>query len=77
VLAVVTGIWNVFEVDMGNRSTSYHITLGIKLLVVAVSGLTAGIHGMTTNRAVRAITGAASLVAGLAATLFGIMLVTG
>ena len=75
-LAVITGIWNVFEVDVGDRSTSYQTGLFLKLLIVAVSGVSAFLHTTATRKAALAIWGALGAVSALAALLFGAMLAT-
>ena len=75
-LAVFTGIWNLLEVDIGDRPTSYHVALGVKILLVAVSGLAAVLHANTPTTIVKAITGGLSLVAALGALWLGVDLVT-
>jgi putative copper export protein len=75
-LAVVTGIWNLFEVDLGDLETSYHVTLGLKLLAVAISAGAAVTHSLTDSPRLRGSTGALGLVAGLAALYMGVLLVT-
>lgn len=76
-LAVITGIWNVLEIDVGDRSTAYHVTLAVKLVVVAVAGTAAAVHSLTPSPAWRGITGALGLVGSLAALVVGVMLVFG
>lgn len=76
-LAIVTGIWNLLEVDVGDRSTAYHVTLAAKLLVVAVAGSASLFHSLTPSPALRGITGALGLAGSLAALVFGVMLVFG
>ena len=76
-LAVATGIWSLLEIDVGDRSTEYHVTLGVKLLVVATAGTAAAVHSLTGSPTVRGITGGLGLVASLAALVFGVMLVWG
>ena len=71
---LVTGVWNLLEVQIGDRDTEYHVTLGVKLLVVAASGIAAGIHASTRTKAVLAATGAVGAVAALAAVLLGVQL---
>jgi putative copper export protein len=71
---VLTGIWNLLEVDVGDRDTEYHVTLGVKLLVVAASGIAAGVHASTRSRGLLAATGAIGAVAALAAVLLGVQL---
>ena len=77
VLAVVTGIWSLAEIDVGDRSSAYHVTLAVKLLVVAAAGTAAAVHSLTPSTPVRAITGAVGLVGSLAALVFGVLLVQG
>lgn len=76
-LAVITGIWNLLEIDVGDRSTAYHVTLGVKLLVVAAAGTAAAVHSLTPSPALRGITGAVGLLGSLAALVLGVMLVWG
>ena len=76
-LAVATGIWNLLEIDVGDRSSAYHVTLGVKLLAVAVAGTAAAVHSLTSSVTVRALTGALGLVGSLSALVLGVMLVFG
>ena len=71
---VVTGVWNLLEVQVGDRDTEYHVTLGVKLLVVAASGIAAGVHASTRSKALLAATGAIGALAALAAVLLGVQL---
>lgn len=77
VVLVVTGVWNLLEVQVGDRDTTYHATLGVKLLVVAASGVSAGVHATTRVKAVLAATGALAAVTALAAVLLGVQLSRG
>lgn len=71
---VVTGVWNLLEVRVGDRTTAYHATLGLKLLVVAASGVAAGVHATTRVKAVLAATGAVAGLTALLAVLLGVQL---
>lgn len=73
---VVTGIWNLLEIP-DDLPDGYHATLGIKLMLVAVSGVAAFYHARATSRLVLAVGGAASFLGGLAALLLGIALSNG
>jgi len=75
-LAVITGVWNLLVVDVAATSVSYQATLGIKLLLVAASGVAAFVHAETGQRVVKAVTGAGSLVMAIAAVVCGVMLST-
>jgi putative copper export protein len=70
----VTGIWNIFTVDMANRTTSYHMTLGLKLLVVMLSGVGAAVHVFGTSKAALAVGGALAGLGAVAALLIGVTL---
>jgi putative copper export protein len=74
---VATGIWNLLEVQVGDRDTAYHATLGVKLLVVATSGVSAGIHATTRTRTLLAVTGALAGLTALVAVLLGVQLTRG
>lgn len=74
---VITGIWNLAEIDFSNRSSAYQITLFVKLVLVAVSGVAAAIHQIGTSRAALAVGGAFAGIGALGALFFGILLLTG
>ena len=73
-LAVVTGIWNIAEVDIVDRSTAYQVLLLFKLLVVALSGVAAFVHTQTSNRALLAIFGALTGITAIVAVFLGVLL---
>jgi len=73
-IAVVTGIWNIFEVDMGNTTTAYSMVFGIKFLLVLVSGAAAFVHAKATKPSIKGMTGGLGLVAALAAMILGFAL---
>ncbi|HSL57545.1 MAG TPA: hypothetical protein VK866_06870 [Acidimicrobiales bacterium] len=74
VLTLVTGVWALLAVDVGDRSTEYLVTLGVKLLVVAVSGAGAVVSGVTRDRRLLTAAGAVALVAATAALVLGVQL---
>src|SRR3954452_8351982 len=57
---IVTGIWNITAVHVGDTSTAYQVTLMVKLLVVAVSGVSAAIHAGARTKLALAVFGALS-----------------
>ena len=71
---VLTGIWNLLEVDVGDQTDAYLLTLAVKVLVVLVSGAAAAAHALSRSRAVLAAGGALAGVSALAAVFFGVML---
>lgn len=73
-VAVITGIWNLFEVNLGDLEISYHMTLGVKLAAVVVSGAAAAWHSLTSSVPVRAATAAVALLSALFALFTGVLL---
>jgi len=72
----VTGIWNLLAESPGSKGTAWNATLGLKLVMVAATGIAAAFHAGARSKVVLAIGGAVSLLAGLAAVLLGILLST-
>jgi len=73
---LLTGVWNVIAVR-GQITGSYQVTLIVKLIVVAVSGVTAALHaraGRTGNKAGLAVFGALTGISALAALFLGVLL---
>ena len=70
-LAIFTGIWNTFAINIGDQPSSFHITFGIKFLLVIASGAGALIHSKTTDPKVKGMTGALALGAGILAMFLG------
>jgi putative copper export protein len=78
-LLLVTGIWNLFAVNVGDQSGSYRTTLSVKLILVGVSGIGALAHILVARRrpALGGIFAALALLAALGATFVGVLLATG
>jgi putative copper export protein len=72
----ITGIWNLLAESPGSKGTAWNATLGVKLVMVAATGIAAAFHAGARSKVVLAIGGAVSLLAGLAAVLLGILLST-
>jgi len=72
----VTGIWNLLAESPGSKGTAWNATLGLKLVMVAATGIAAAFHAGARSKVVLAIGGAVSLLTGLAAVLLGILLST-
>lgn len=70
---VVTGIWNVIAVR-SQITGSYETTLVVKLIVVAVSGVTAALHARARSTTALAVFGALTGISALAALFLGILL---
>jgi putative copper export protein len=74
---VLTGIWNVAEIDVSDRSTAYQVTLFVKLFLVALSGIAAFLHTQSRTKVGLAVWGAVGGLATVAALFFGVWLRTG
>jgi putative copper export protein len=70
---IVTGMWNIAAVSDDNHGT-YQTVLMIKIGVVALSGLTAFLHGRAKTKGAIAFYGAATGLTALAAVLLGVLL---
>lgn len=70
---VVTGIWNVVAIhsELQGRART---TLLVKIVVVAISGISAAAHGATRSRRGLAVWGALTALSALAALFLGVML---
>ncbi len=72
-LTWVTGIWNLLSIE-GSSTTAYHMTLGIKILLVVVAGAAAAVHSMTPRRSLMALTGAVGGIAAPVILFLGVLL---
>ena len=70
---VVTGFWNVSAVHAGQPS-AWQAVLGIKIVVVAVAGLSACLHTRSTTRRGLAVWGAVAGLSSIAALVMGVFL---
>jgi putative copper export protein len=77
-LLLVTGVWNLFAVKIGDASSSYLTTLAVKLALVAISGIGALGHILVTRRrpALGGALAGIALLAALGATFLGELLRT-
>ena len=72
---VVTGVWNVVSVHVGDTTTAYQVTLFVKVLVVALSGIGAFLHTQADGRRLAlALGGALAGVGALGALFLGVLL---
>lgn len=85
---LVTGAWNLVAVDLEVQSDTWLTTLSVKLVLVVVSGVAAGVHSLLGARArtladeaaarrLRAIGGilaAIGLAAAIGAAFFGVQI---
>src|SRR5499425_1006483 len=70
---VITGIWNIVAVR-SQITGDYETTLVVKLIVVAISGITAALHARARSTTWVAAFGALTGISALAALFLGILL---
>ncbi len=73
-VAVLTGVWNIMAVDLANTPPGYQVTLFVKLMLVAASGIGAFLHSQAKTPAARGMWGAVGLFTAIAAVLLGVQL---
>ena len=71
---VVTGVWNLSAIHVGDASDEYLVTLFVKLAVVGLSAAGAALHVASRSKAALAVGGVLSSLGGLAALFLGIVL---
>jgi putative copper export protein len=76
-LLVITGIWNLMEIDVTDQSTSYQVTVFVKVALAMVAAVAVAIHSIGRSKLALALGGAIGLLASLAALFVGVLLRTG
>jgi putative copper export protein len=71
---VLTGIWNIVAESDKQSDPGYQATLGIKMALVLLSGVSAFLHTRAKSKAGLAVWGALAALSALGATLFGVVL---
>jgi hypothetical protein len=69
---VATGVWNILAV--GDQGRAYRATLTVKLVAVAISGVTAFLHARAKSPAGLAVYGALTGLSALSALFLGVLL---
>lgn len=72
-LLLVTGIWNVIA-EAGEANQTWWITLVLKVILVAISGVAALLHARATSRRATATWGAISGLTALGTLYVGVLL---
>lgn len=75
-VVVLTGLWNLAEIDVTNTTTSYQITLFVKIALAMLSGAAAAVHQVGQTKIALAVGGALGLLAALGAMFCGLLLTT-
>ena len=73
---VATGVWNLLEVDIGDTDIEYQVTVGVKLVLVALAGGGAAVHRAAGSTKVLAVAAAVGAAASLGALFLGVLLRT-
>jgi putative copper export protein len=76
-IVVVTGLWNLADIDVANTTTTYQITLFVKVSLAMASGAAAAVHQVGRSKLALAVGGAVGLLAALGAMFCGYLLTTG
>ena len=76
-VVVLTGLWNLGDIDVANTTTTYQITLFVKIALAMASGAAAAVHQIGTSKLALALGGAIGLLAALGAMFCGYLLTTG
>jgi putative copper export protein len=76
-LVVMTGLWNLSEIDVTGTSTAYQITLFVKISLAIASGAAAAVHQVGRSKVALAVGGAIGLLGALGAMFCGYLLSTG
>jgi putative copper export protein len=76
-VVVLTGFWNLAEIDVADTSTAYQLTLFVKVSLAITSGAAAAVHQFGRSKAALAIGGAIGLLGALGAMFCGYLLSTG
>ncbi len=78
VVLIVTGAWNIGAVGKFHHGdTAFWVTLFVKLVIVAASGITAFLHTVTKSKVGLAVFGALTGLTAILALFFGLLLTTG
>ncbi|MFN8022362.1 MAG: hypothetical protein U0Q03_12625 [Acidimicrobiales bacterium] len=74
---VITGIWNLVEIDVTSTSTSYQVTVFVKVALAMVAAVAVAVHSVGKSKLALALGGAIGALASVAALFLGILLRTG
>ena len=77
VVLVVTGIWNLLAVEVGDTTWEYQITVMLHILLTAIAGMSAAVHAVGRSTLALAVGGALGLLSSLGAMFVGLILGSG
>ena len=76
-VVVVTGMWNILEIKVGDMSTEYQVTMFVHVFLAMATSMFAVIHSVGRTKLALALGGALGLLTSLGAMFIGILLQTG
>ena len=76
-VVVVTGMWNILDITVGDMSTEYQITMFVHVLLAMAAAMFVVIHSVGQTKLALALGGALGLLTSLGAMFVGILLQTG
>ena len=76
-VVMLTGFWNIAEVNVSDHDTAYQVTLFLKIALAIGSAVAAFLHSISNGKLGKALGGALALLFGIAALFLGMLLQTG
>ena len=76
-VVVVTGMWNILDIKVGDMSTEYQITMFVHVLLAMAAAMFVVIHSIGQTKLALALGGALGLLTSLGAMFVGMLLQTG
>ena len=76
-VVVVTGMWNILDIKVGDMSTEYQVSMFVHVLLAMAAAMFVVIHSVGKTKLALALGGAFGLLTSLGAMFVGILLQTG
>lgn len=76
-IVVVTGMWNILDIKVGDMSTEYQVTMFVHVLLAMATAMFAVIHSVGKTKLALALGGAFGLLTSLGTMFVGILLQSG
>lgn len=74
---VVSGIWNLMSIDIGNAPDEYWTSVAVHVGLTATAGTAAAVHSMGRSKVALALGGSIGLLTSLSTLFVGILLRSG
>ena len=76
-VVVVTGMWNILDITVGDMSTEYQVSMFVHVLLAMAAAMFVVIHSVGQTKLALALGGALGLLTSLGAMFVGILLQSG